>query len=123
MKEKLQITAYEAVEKPMPLQTADRRREWMDETTDRFAYRCLPVAIANQVGWDILSPVGFTAKWNGKDGLDAISIKYDSEASELIGSHFGFGENPEEVRPRTVWILAGLLTAIAMCEFVLGVLG
>ena len=46
---KQQITAIEMAEKPMLLRTADRLREWMDETADRFAYRCLPVAIANQV--------------------------------------------------------------------------
>jgi hypothetical protein len=91
LKDKLQIIAYEAVEKPMLLQSADRRRDWMDETVDRFAYRCLPVAIANQAGWDILNPVGFSAKWNGKAGLDAISIRFDNEQSKLIGSHFGHG--------------------------------
>ena len=91
MKEKLEITAYEVVENPPPIQTADRRREWMDETQDRFAYRCLPLSIANQTGWEVLSPAGFTARWNGKNGLDAISIKFDEAPSPLVGSHFGHG--------------------------------
>lgn len=91
MKENLQITAYEIIEKPMVLQTAQRSREWMDATVDRFAYRCLPVAIANQVGWDILCPVAFTAKWNGREGIDAIKIKYQGQESPLISSHFGHG--------------------------------
>ncbi len=91
MKDKLEITAYEVVENPPPIQTADRRREWMDETQDRFAYRCLPLSIANQTGWEVLSPAGFTARWNGKNGLDAISIKFDEAPSSLIGSHFGHG--------------------------------
>ena len=75
----------------MPLQTANRKREWMDDTQDRFAYRCLPLAIANQMGWEILCPVSFTARWSGKTGLDAIRIKFDGESSPLIGSHFGHG--------------------------------
>lgn len=91
MKDKLEITAYEVVENPPPIRTANRRREWMDDTQDRFAYRCLPLSIANQTGWEILSPAGFTARWNGKDGLDAISIKFDEAPSPLIGSHFGHG--------------------------------
>ena len=91
MKDKLEITAYEVVEHPMPIRTADRRREWMDDTQDRFAYRCLPLAMANQVGWEILCPVSFTARWNGKDGLDAIRIRFDGEASPLVGTHFGHG--------------------------------
>ena len=91
MKEKLEITAYEVVENPPSIQTADRKRKWMDDTQDRFAYRCLPLSIANQTGWEILSPAGFTARWNGKSDLPAIQIKFDDEESPLIGSHFGHG--------------------------------
>ena len=91
MKDKLQITAYEVVEEPMPLRTAQRARDWIEEMPERFAYRCLPLAIVNQVGWEILNPVPFTARWNGKDGLDAIKISFHKESSALIGSHFGHG--------------------------------
>ncbi len=63
----------------------------MDDTPNRFAYRCLPLAFANQIGWEVLCPVGFSARWNGKDGLDAIRIKFDDQPSDLIGSHFGSG--------------------------------
>ncbi|MDG2375799.1 MAG: DUF6065 family protein, partial [Woeseiaceae bacterium] len=61
MKNKLQITAYEVVQSPMPLRTAQRAREWIEDLPDRFAYRCLPLAIANQVGWEILNQTPFTA--------------------------------------------------------------
>ncbi len=91
MKDKLKITAYECVEGPMPLRTAQRSRDWIEALPERFAYRCLPLAIANQMGWEILNPVAFTAKWNGKDGLDAISISFHDRESALIGSHFGHG--------------------------------
>lgn len=91
MKDKLEITAYEVIEDPMPLRTSDRRRDWMDDTSERFAYRCLPLAIANQVGWEILCPVSFSARWNGKNSLDAIRIKFDGPESVLVGSHFGHG--------------------------------
>jgi hypothetical protein len=91
MKEKLEITAYEIMENPPEIRTADRKREWMDDTQDKFAYRCLPLAIANQVGWEILCPASFTARWNGKTDLPAIKIKFDDEESLLVGSHFGHG--------------------------------
>ena len=42
---------------------ADWERDWMDSTPNRFAYRCLPLTIANQTGWWIKNPVGFTATW------------------------------------------------------------
>ena len=87
----MQITAYEVIEEPMALQTAERTRQWMNDTVDRFAYRCLPLAVANQIGWDVLCPVAFTAKWNGKEDLNAIQIKFRGQESPLISSHFGHG--------------------------------
>ena len=60
MKDKLQLTAYEVVEHPMTIRAAERAREWIDALPERYAYRCLPLAIANQVGWEILNPAPFT---------------------------------------------------------------
>jgi hypothetical protein len=91
LKDKLKITAFEVVEHPMALRVAQRNRDWMDTLPERFAYRCLPLTMANQVGWEILNPVPFTARWNGKPGLDAIDIRFHREPSELVGSHFGHG--------------------------------
>jgi len=91
LKEKLQITAYQVIENPLALRPAQRARNWIEDLPDRFAYRCLPLAIANQVGWEILNPVAFTASWNGRNGLDAIRIRFHGEPNELVGSHFGHG--------------------------------
>ncbi|MDJ0941117.1 MAG: DUF6065 family protein [Woeseiaceae bacterium] len=91
MKDKLRITAYEVIENPMTIRVGERRRDWIEALPDRFAYRCLPLTIANQAGWELLNPAAFTARWNGKDGLDAITIKFDGDTSPLVGSHFGNG--------------------------------
>lgn len=91
MKDRLEITAYEVVEEPMEIRSGERRRDWIEALPERFGYRCLPLTIANQVGWEVLNPVAFTARWNGKDGLDAINIKFDDAPSHLVGSHFGHG--------------------------------
>ena len=40
---------------------ADFRRDWMEATPNKYAYRCLPLTIVNQTGWIIRNPVGFTA--------------------------------------------------------------
>jgi len=91
LSEKLRITAYEVVEEPLPIRTSERARDWIEALPDRFAYRCLPLAMANQLGWELLCPVTFTARWSGRDGLDAIDIRFHEEKSELVGSHFGHG--------------------------------
>lgn len=72
--------------RPAPLE-----RDWMEVTPNRFAYRCLPLNIANQYGWQILSPATFAAIWDGRDTTDAISVISEASAHLLPVSHFGSG--------------------------------
>lgn len=48
------IDGHEMTIRPAPLE-----REWMNGTNQRFAYRCLPLNIANAHGWEILNAAGF----------------------------------------------------------------
>jgi len=67
-------------------------REWMDRTNAGFAYRCLPLNIANAHGWLILNPAPFVAQWSGDAGLDAVTVRPTAaETSVQADSHFGFG--------------------------------
>lgn len=66
MNPKNTIFAYEIhPQDDMPITAAPFDREWMDASPDRFAYRCLPLVIANQAGWLIRNPTSFSAIWNG----------------------------------------------------------
>ena len=73
---------------------ADWQRDWMNDTPHRYAYRCLPLTIANQTGWWIKNPVGFTAIWRGENAPGSIDFRFDA-ASEVwrswINSQFGEG--------------------------------
>jgi len=67
-------------------------RKWMDDSRDRFAYRCLPLLIANQHGWVVLNSSPFRAAWKG--GWDKLAIDVESlvpgvEPPAL--THFGEG--------------------------------
>ncbi len=69
-------------------------RAWMNETPNRFAYRCLPLLIANQSGWMILNTHRFAATWNGGPGLDSITVEYFDYVPGMTRyalSHFGSG--------------------------------
>lgn len=68
---------------------ASSKRDWMENTDSRFAYRCLPLSIANSHGYvfNLKKPVQFI--WNGKDTTDAITIK--SNPDNMIASIFGSG--------------------------------
>jgi hypothetical protein len=87
------LVAYEisAGRDATPPCVAPATRDWMEALPERFAYRCLPLAIANQMGWEIPSPVAFAARWNGGPGEDAIELRFDGARSRFAQSHFGHG--------------------------------
>jgi len=62
------------------IRPAGPKRAWMEATPERFAYRCLPLAIANAHGWEVLTPCGFSARWTGGSGTDAVEIRLDPGA-------------------------------------------
>ena len=59
------------------IRPAPATRPWMDDTPEAFAYRCLPLNIANAHGWEVLSPCGFSAVWSGESDPGAVSILPD----------------------------------------------
>jgi Family of unknown function (DUF6065) len=64
----------------------------MQQTKDHFADRCLPLRIANQIGWFILNDVDVTAIWNGSDGRAGLQVTTPAGSTpEHISSHFGYG--------------------------------
>jgi hypothetical protein len=68
-----------------------RKRDWMNLTQDAYAYQCMPLNIANDYGWAVLSPTQFTAEWDGTEELNAVKIKYEDDSYDFAHSHFGHG--------------------------------
>jgi Family of unknown function (DUF6065) len=68
-------------------------RDWMDATYDSFAYRCLPLNIANAHGWMLLNPTPFIAEWDGGDAVESVVIEQPPDLpGPMFGySHFGAG--------------------------------
>ncbi|MBS0203019.1 MAG: hypothetical protein JSS49_08995 [Planctomycetes bacterium] len=76
----------------MTLEPAPADRDWMDRSNNRFAYRCLPLLIANQGGWIIRNPIDFSLSWNGGNELHDLQIHLPEGSTEArISSHFGQG--------------------------------
>lgn len=75
------------------LRPASSRRPWMEASAERFAYRCLPLAIANAHGWEIGSPCGFSAMWTGGRGAECVEIRLDegTDPAHVPVSLFGEG--------------------------------
>ncbi len=57
------------------IRPAEATRDWMDRTNESFAYRCLPLNIANAHGWEVLSPCDFTASWRGGTDVKDVIIR------------------------------------------------
>jgi hypothetical protein len=91
--ESFELRAYDVGDsRDMALLPGGVARKWMDSTGDRFAYRCLPMLIANQAGWVITCPVSFTATWNGGQRLSDVSLDFAGlDPDPRILSHFGSG--------------------------------
>ena len=52
------IDGHQVDIRPAPVE-----RDWMEATSQRFAYRCLPLNIANAYGWEVLCNASFLAMW------------------------------------------------------------
>ena len=63
----------------------------MDQSPSGFAYRCLPLDIANAHGWEILCPFGFRARWSGEAHERAVEIAGAPDNGGFATSHFGGG--------------------------------
>lgn len=63
----------------------------MDATDERFAYRCLPLSIANAHGWVIRCSSDFEAEWNGGNERQDVQVFPSSEGGAEARGHFGSG--------------------------------
>lgn len=73
------------------LVVATSLRNWMEQQ-QRFAYRCLPMKVANEQGWFILCPTDIELIWNGgPDPSDLQVVLADNTYCGSIKSHFGQG--------------------------------
>ncbi len=85
----MKLEAYVMDGHNLNIHPAPLHREWMNNTHQRHAYRCLPLNIANAFGWEILCTDGFTAEWNG--GTQLVDLKVNSDFFPISASHFGHG--------------------------------
>jgi len=74
------------------LRPAPQERDWMDETPNRYAYRCLPLSIANSHGWQLLCPIGFDVYWRGGGKKEDLIIKAHQQVEERFMPVSIFGE-------------------------------
>ena len=91
----MRLTAFRIDHGAPPIRAASPSRDWMDATGEHFAYRCLPLTIANTHGWEILCPSSIEVTWSGGPGLGAMKVapldEPDGAPPAFAASHFGSG--------------------------------
>lgn len=89
----MKLICYPTSGAPPRLVPAPLERDWMEETTNKFAYRCLPLNIANGHGWLVLNSTPIVAQWDGGPGPEAIHVEAERVEGESVSavSHFGHG--------------------------------
>lgn len=81
------LSCHVVGEHRLKIRPAPMERDWMDRTPQRFAYRCLPMNIANAHGWEILCNEDFVAVWDGTPDKEGITLTPPG----IAVSHFGSG--------------------------------
>jgi hypothetical protein len=87
------VVAYQIHEDDSaPIRPARRERKWMEDADRKFPYRCLPLVVANQYGWEILSTHHLRAVWDGTSNAEGLYVENLSGDGVLHAcSHFGEG--------------------------------
>jgi hypothetical protein len=87
----VKLTFYAIGEGGAQLRSGLPTRAWMDDTNEAFAYRCLPLNIANAHGWEFLTASSFSARWDGGAGWQGIDIRCSGVPHVRPVSIFGHG--------------------------------
>jgi hypothetical protein len=88
------LDCFREYENPPKIIPGRSSRDWMDATSQRFAYRCTPLPVANASGWEIILPFPISAHWNGGNHPDDMLVtcpKPGIDFGHVASSVFGHG--------------------------------
>lgn len=85
----MDLTCYRLDAYAVPIAPARPQRAIFD--ANRHAYKCLPLAIANTAGWELLCPTGVEIGWNGGPELADLHVAHDDPGNPFAKSNFSRG--------------------------------
>ncbi len=87
------IVFYETTPGANDLRPNKSTRDWMDNTSESFAYRCLPLNVANAHGWSFYLKHNISFLWTGGKEKHAIQFRTKSniDVFTIASSVFGHG--------------------------------
>lgn len=90
----INLKCYRVTEHIAPIVPGRSKRAWMDATNQHYAYRCIPLTMANATGWELVMPFTFAAYWNG--GPEKSDMRFEAldgyrHLRAMVRSDFGHG--------------------------------
>jgi|GEM_PF-1216722 len=61
----MDVTLTRSHQNPPTIRQATPRRDWMDDTYNKHAYKCLPLTEANVNGWELVLQQDVVVQWDG----------------------------------------------------------
>ena len=86
--EEKNLKAYKIDNWDLPIVPAPLKREWMSKSKNAHPYHCLPLNIANQLGWFVLCDHDFELIWDGSNKVDGLKIIFP-EKQEINPRYIG----------------------------------
>lgn len=80
----MNINVYKKKNFDVDFHSLSVKRDWMDATFQKHAYRCFPVSLANTLGWTFSYPEDISFIWDGNPGSD------DGHVKVLSGERYVF---------------------------------
>jgi hypothetical protein len=71
----LNIAVEKTQNSPIHIAPMSIKRDWMDATPEKHAYRCFPVTQANMVGWYLYSEKDIKFIWNGINDTSSENVE------------------------------------------------
>ena len=81
----LNITVEKIHGTPFDISPMSIKRNWMDATSEKHAYRCFPVTQANVIGWSLSCKQDIVFEWDGINDQTGKHIKIDSPSDAYSG--------------------------------------
>ena len=81
----MKLIAYKTYEyNCQKLVPASRTREWMDKTPSAFAYHCLPLVMANSLGWFVVNDIPCEMEWDGTEPASGLKVWATEELTDWL---------------------------------------
>jgi len=93
----LNISVERSLDSKIIISPMSIKRDWMDVTPEKHAYRCFPVTQANMIGWNLSCTDDIVFIWNGINDtssdnvtiLQGSDITYTGRGQSTVSFHTG----------------------------------